>query len=64
MSSKDPNHQDAFGNTALMIASNNGRIDDVRELLEVKADVNLKDKYGQTAYVCLCVWFGDELCYR
>lgn len=34
-----------------MIASNNGRFDEVRDLIEAKADVNLQDKYGQTAYV-------------
>ncbi len=40
-----------FGNTALMIASNNGHLDKVRELIEAKANVNLQDKYGQSAYV-------------
>ena len=39
-----------FGNTALMIASNQGDFLKVKNLLEIqKADPNKQDKYGQTA---------------
>lgn len=58
-SQKDINHQDAFGNTALMIAANNGQLDRVRELVEAKADVNLQDKYGQSALIYAA--FGNYL---
>jgi len=50
-SGKDVNHQDSFGNTALMIAANQGDFFKVKTLLEAKADVNKQDKYGQTALV-------------
>ena len=40
-----------FGNTALMIAANQGDFLKVKSLCEQKADVNKQDKYGQTALV-------------
>lgn len=43
-----------------MIAAGQGKLDAVRELLDAKADVNLQDKYGQSAYVrgtCLVCYF-------
>lgn len=40
-----------FGNTALMIASNQGDFLKVKALCEQKADVNKQDKYGQTALI-------------
>jgi len=50
-SKKHVDHQDSFGNTALMIAANQGDFLKVKSLLEQKADVNKQDKYGQTALV-------------
>jgi ankyrin repeat protein len=44
------NKQNKFGNTALIIASNNGRTDIVRLLLGYGADRNIKNNKGQTAF--------------
>jgi ankyrin repeat protein len=55
---KHVDHQDSFGNTALMIAANQGDFLKVKSLCEGNVaagnppcDVNKQDKYGQTALV-------------
>lgn len=39
-----------------MMHANNGRLDLVRDLVEQKADINMQDKYGQSAltYASFC----------
>ena len=53
------NEQDAEGNTALMLAAQNGRIDSVKLLLEAGANVRLQNKYGWTALIYAANSSGD-----
>lgn len=43
------NYQNQEGETALMLATSKGRIDNVKILLKYKVDISLKNKNGQTA---------------
>ena len=47
----NPNFQDKYGMTALMLALFNGHLDIGCLLLEKKADVNLQSKSGFTALI-------------
>jgi hypothetical protein len=46
----DVNSQDSMGNTPLMDAISNHNLECVRILLHHKADINLKSRYGSTAF--------------
>ena len=46
----DPNFKDEKGETALHLASNNGRLDVIKHLIAKGADPKLKDHNGKTAY--------------
>ncbi len=43
------NFQDGNGNTALIVASKNGNIETVQELIKLKSDIYIKNKPGSTA---------------
>ena len=47
----DPNIRNYDGETALIYASNNGRIDIVESLLRYGADPNIRNSYGETALI-------------
>ena len=50
-SGTDPNLQDKYGDTALMIASIQGHVEVLKLLLAVEADPNLQDNMGWTALI-------------
>ncbi len=54
----DPNHTNALGQTALMIAAENGEADTVQALLDAGAQVDAADPEGATALHVAC-WRGD-----
>ena len=45
----DPNATDLSGSTPLMLASREGHLEMVRDLLHQRANVNAKDLHGRTA---------------
>ena len=49
---KDKDQQNFFGNTALISAAQNGRVEVVQFLLEAGADKDLKERSGKTALMC------------
>jgi WD40 repeat protein/uncharacterized protein YecT (DUF1311 family) len=57
----DVNAKDKDGNTALMSASRNGNIAEVRKLLAAKADVNATDNKGNTALMLASRTFYVEI---
>lgn len=50
----NPNDQDLFGTSALMMASAKGRMDMMAQLKKHGADFNQRDDYGRTALVYAC----------
>ena len=54
----DPNHTNALGQTALMIAAENGEAETIQALLDAGAKVDAADPEGATALHVAC-WRGD-----
>jgi len=47
----DPNYQDSYGHSALILAARNGHCEAVQRLLDTNADPNLQDSDGATALI-------------
>lgn len=57
----DPNAQDAFGRTPLILASHRGHLEVVQTLLQSHADPNLQDASGNTPLHFASLWGGPEV---
>lgn len=49
------------GQTALMLAASQGRVNMVKALLACEADVNMQDDNGSTALMCACAHGHKEI---